>query len=407
MKKILICTLTLLVVFSLAFVGVACGQGTATTTSAAETTAAAAETTAAAAETTAAAAETTAAAATGQYIWKRDVGTLEKSLTWSPSDVKAKVALVTSGMTHPYWVHQWAMLQKTRDKYFPNIELKLYDAQLDAMKMIGNIKAAIADKSDVIILDNHLGEAAYPGYQAANDANVPLVFYSTGAPVDVYGMPLGNFKYVTVVRGDEVSEAEKITDFVVTKINGKGNIVIIQGVPESSNNLNRRVGIQNVLDYWPDVKVIAEGVANWGTDLAYKFMRDTLAAHPDANSINALISINDSMVLGASRAITELNRRSEMVIASFDAAQPGLDLLKSGDIDASARYDSTLEGVLILDSVVKAIKGESVPIIRRTPTQLLTQQNYKIITDDPTANVWEKTPTQELPWSYIESYMVK
>ncbi|MHB8276183.1 MAG: substrate-binding domain-containing protein [Candidatus Humimicrobiaceae bacterium] len=341
------------------------------------------------------------------YKWEKDAKNIEKSILWSPSDITARVALVTSGMTHPYWVHQWAMLQKTRDKYFPNIELKLYDAQLDTMKMINDIHVAIREGFEAIIIINHLGSAIYPGYKAINIAKIPLIIYSTGAPSDSYSMPTGDFEYVTVVKPDEVSMGEKLAAYFALVLNGKGNIAIVQGMQESTDNMCRRLGVQNELFFWPDIKIIAEARADWRTDVAYKVMKDILNTFPEPNSINGVISMNDEQTVGVVEAIREANRRKEIIIGSFDAALTGLEMLKNGDLDASVRFESNMEGVLVLDSAIRALKGKKVPIIRRLLSPLITKNNFHQFFDNPTAVIWELTIERDLPWEAIEKYLNK
>ncbi len=307
-------------------------------------------------------------------------------------------------MSHPYWVHQWFMLQKTRDKYFPNIELKLFDAQLDSEKMIECIKVAILEKFNSIIIVNHLGSPVYPGYKLAKEAKIPLIIYTTGATSDVYSFPVEEYDYVTVIKANEVSMGEKLAAYFAITLNGKGNIVIIHGMEESTDNIIRRLGIQNELDFWPEIKVIAEAKADWRPDAGYKVMKDILLINSSPNSINGVISTCDEQTVGVVEAIRETGRRKEIIIGSFDAALTGLEMIKNGDLDASVRYESELEGVLVLDSVVKTLQGERIPKNRHLNSPLVTKFNYKFFLDDPNSIIWEKTPYRDLPWDRIEKY---
>lgn len=338
-------------------------------------------------------------------VWKRDIKKLETSLLWSPSDLTAKVAFFISSLTHPYWIHQWAILQKSRDKYYPNIYLELFDAQFSSKRMVDNIKFAIEKKFSAFIIVNHLGIDTYPGYQAANDADIPIIFFTTGAPSDVYSMPRGDYKYTTLIKTDEVAMGEKIGEYISVILNGKGNIVIIGGMEESTDNLCRRVGLQNELEFWPEIKIVSEVQADWRADIAYKLMKDILKSNPGPQSINAAISLADEQCVGVVEAIKEMKRRNEIIIASFDGSMPGLEMIKNRDIDVTIRYESEMEGVLVLDSVVKTLKGEKIPIFRRLQTHLVTKYNYKQFLDKTDTVIWETTPERDLPWERIEKYI--
>jgi putative xylitol transport system substrate-binding protein len=82
---------------------------------------------------------------------------------------------------------------------------------------------------------------------------------------------------------------------MVDKLNGKGNVVIIQGPIGQSAQIDREKGELEVLGKHPDIKIIEKKTANWDRAQALALTEDWLNAHP--KGINGVIAQNDDMAL--------------------------------------------------------------------------------------------------------------
>src|SRR3954453_899888 len=83
-------------------------------------------------------------------------------------------------------------------------------------------------------------------------------------------------------------EAGRVTaEWLVKKLNGKGNIVVITGVPGTSVDTLRTKAAKEVFAKNPDIKVIAESVGMWSQAVARTELSKILATH-NWNDIDGL-----------------------------------------------------------------------------------------------------------------------
>ena len=75
-------------------------------------------------------------------------------------------------------------------------------------------------------------------------------------------------------------EAGRVTaEWLVKKLNGKGNIVAITGVPGTSVDTQRTKAAKEVFAKYPDIKIVAEAVGMWSQAVARTELSKILATH--------------------------------------------------------------------------------------------------------------------------------
>ena len=75
-------------------------------------------------------------------------------------------------------------------------------------------------------------------------------------------------------------EAGRVTaEWLAKKLNGKGNIVVITGVPGTSVDMQRTKAAKEVFAKYPDIKIIAEAVGMWSQAVARTELSKILATH--------------------------------------------------------------------------------------------------------------------------------
>ena len=77
-----------------------------------------------------------------------------------------------------------------------------------------------------------------------------------------------------------------------------------------------RKGYHDVIDDYPDLKMVAQQSANWSQTEAYSKMETILQANPD---IKGVISGNDTMAMGAIAALQAAGRK-DVIVVGFDGS---------------------------------------------------------------------------------------
>src|SRR6478752_7590141 len=68
--------------------------------------------------------------------------------------------------------------------------------------------------------------------------------------------------------------------WLVDKLGGKGNVVVITGVPGTSVDTARTAAAKAVFEKNPGIKIVAEGNGMWSQQVARSELSKILATHP-------------------------------------------------------------------------------------------------------------------------------
>ena len=79
---------------------------------------------------------------------------------------------------------------------------------------------------------------------------------------------------------DQDEAGRKTAEWLVKELNGKGNIVVVTGVPGTSVDTARTSAAKAVFAKNPGIKVIAEGVGQWSQAVARTELAKITATHP-------------------------------------------------------------------------------------------------------------------------------
>ncbi len=96
-----------------------------------------------------------------------------------------------------------------------------------------------------------------------------------------------------------------VGDWIVKELNGKGNIVAMNGQPGISNTVAEREALQHAVDVAPDVKVIGDLYGMWTGAVAKSEMLKFLATHPQP--VDAVFSTGN-MGVGVGQALEQSGR---------------------------------------------------------------------------------------------------
>ena len=76
---------------------------------------------------------------------------------------------------------------------------------------------------------------------------------------------------------DQVDAGRKIAQWLADQLHGKGNVVMVTGVPGTSVDIGRTKGAKEVFAKYPDIKVVGELVGMWSQAVARTEMSKLLA----------------------------------------------------------------------------------------------------------------------------------
>lgn len=245
-----------------------------------------------------------------------------------------------------------------------NIELIELDSQGKAENQISQVENFIARDVDAIILNPFDKEGSAPAIDIAVREHMPIV---------VLNAIVSNLDKANAYVGSEDAEAGRIAaQYIIKLLNGKGNIAIIHGPNGHSAEVQRTEGIKQVIQKYPNAKIVVEQTANWDRAQALNLMENWLAS---GRKIDAVIAQNDEMALGAYKAIESAGKQKEILVIGIDAIQDALKAVTEGKLAGTVFQDARGQGALAVDLAYKIINGQKVEHLHYIPFKLITKEN--------------------------------
>lgn len=193
----------------------------------------------------------------------------------------------------------------------------------DPNKQSQLIDSAIARGAKAIILDNAGADATVAAVQKAKDAGVPS--FLIDREINATGVA------VAQIVSNNYQGAQLGAEEFVRLMGEKGNYVELVGKESDTNAGIRSKGYHDVIDEYPDMKMVARQSANWSQPEAFEKMESILQANPD---IQGVISGNDTMAMGAWAAL-EAAGRDDVIVVGFDGSNDVRDSILAGGIKAT------------------------------------------------------------------------
>jgi len=233
------------------------------------------------------------------------------------------------------------------------VELIFSNAQQKQENQIKAIRTFIAQQVDVIGVSPVVETGWESVFQEAKDAGIPIILVDRRADVaaDLYATHLGS---------DFVKEGRNAARVMADLLEGKGNIVELVGTVGSAPANDRYIGFREVLEYYPEMKIIASESGDFTRAKGKEVMEGLLAQYGD--QIDALYAHNDDMAIGAIQAIEDygLKPGDDIIIVSIDAIRDAFQAMIDGKLNATVECNPLL-GPQFFEIALKVVNGEAVP----------------------------------------------
>lgn len=271
--------------------------------------------------------------------------------------------------------------------YKDDLDVTYVQSDNDVSKQIANLEDLIAQDVDVIITTPCDTTAINSTLEEAVDAGIKVVLLCATVDGDCYD---------SLVTVDEKDFGATGAQWLVDQLDGKGNIVVLNGISGFSTNTLRYEGAQSVFEKYPDIKVLAAEDANWDYAAAKTVTTDLLATYPE---IDGVWSQGGAMTLGA--------------IDSFNAAKRDLVPMTGEDNNGylKACINNNMEGIAVskptwlarvaIENAIKLMNGEDVKKDDIYPVMTIkTEEMPEYVHQDLSDDVWCGT---ELPEDVLKS----
>jgi ribose transport system substrate-binding protein len=246
---------------------------------------------------------------------------------------KRVIAFSNANNAEPYRAAQKALMQRLVTQH-PDMALVVADAQQDNNKQIAQVETFIRQRPDVLIIAPNERAALTAVMGDAMDAKIPVICLER----DVI-LP----NYTTYVRADNEEIGRMAGEFIVKDLirrygTPKGNVVALRGLLGVEGEMHRDSGAREIFRPYPDIKIVADPVANWNQSEAKDRMTEVLRIEPQ---VDVVYGHNDPMAIGAYLAAKELGREKGITFVGVDGLggpSGGIKKVMDGILQATFIY---------------------------------------------------------------------
>ncbi|WP_121629446.1 D-ribose ABC transporter substrate-binding protein [Tropicibacter alexandrii] len=229
------------------------------------------------------------------------------------------ISIIVNDPANPYWFTEGEVAKATAEELG-------YEATVAAHKGDTNtesnlVDAAITNGAKAIILDPANADGSVGVVRKASEAGIPV--FLVNAEINEAGIAIGQLvsnnaqgaALGAIAWQEAVGDSAKYVEFF--------------GNPADNNAATRSNGYNTVLSQYPDLEKVAQEVANWDRTQGYNKMQSIIQANPE---IDAVISGNDEMALGAIAALKEAGKLEGTIVGGFDGSPDAVEAVKAGEM---------------------------------------------------------------------------
>ncbi|MHA8065338.1 substrate-binding domain-containing protein [Aquirufa sp. ROCK2-A2] len=227
------------------------------------------------------------------------------------------------------------------------VELIVIDAERSALKQVEQVENFISQQVDAIILNPCEFDASSPAVLKAKQAGIPIVNVnsSTKENPDAW------------VGSDDKESAKMAIDFIAKKLNGKGNLLMIQGYMGQAAQIDREAGAMAALKNYPGLKLMTSQTGEWDRAKSMALMENWIQSY--GTQINAVFAQNDEMGLGAMQALIDAKMKDKVVVVSVDGIGDAMKAVKAKKLDATIIQDAENQGKKAMELAIQLIQKKN------------------------------------------------
>nr|WP_246690684.1 substrate-binding domain-containing protein [Neorhizobium alkalisoli] len=282
-----------------------------------------------------------------------------------------KIGISMKTLDAPYFAAQEVSAKKKATEL--GCEVISVDAQNDLNKQVADVEDMVAQGIKALIINPRDSKGLVPAVNAATAAGVHV--FVIDSTID----PQANF--VTLVQSSNSQNGLLVGQWLANATKGKDlKIALISGDKGNEVGQERRLGVLAGLlegqlrnEGRARFEVVGQGWGAWTNEGGLKAMEDLLTANPN---INVVVGENDSMVLGAEKALGDT--KDVLLLAAADGQKEALQAIKDGKYGATGLNDPAIVAATAVDLAKKAIDGklpEGMSKITYTTPTAITKEN--------------------------------
>lgn len=250
------------------------------------------------------------------------------------------------------------------------ITLKFSDAQGKQDSQIKAVRGFITQGVNAIILAPVVETGWEPVLREAQKAKIPVILIDRGVSVEDPAL------YTTLIASDFIEEGKMAAEWLAKKMNGKANIIELQGTPGAAPAIDRKKGFEEGLKEHSGMRILASQSADFRRSQGKEVMEALIKRH--GKEIDAVYAHNDDMALGAIQALEEAGRKPgvDVIVVSIDGVKAAFEAIVAGKLNCTVECNPLL-GPMAFDAIEQVNQGKTIPKKTTVEDRVFDSSNAK------------------------------
>lgn len=299
------------------------------------------------------------------YLYNPNTDVCFKDTTQYKKEGPYTIGFSNAGLGDSWRVVMLHSLEASAAKHKDQIKkLIITDAGHDDAKQVADIQDLISRGVDLLIVSANTQQALDPAVSQAMAAGIPVVMVDRRVASD---------NFVTFVTASDAMMGRLFAQWIVEKLHGKGNVVMLAGQAGSSPSENREKPAREVFAQYPGIKVLETVYSDWSPVKGKQVMQAMIAKY--GKQIDAVWSAHGLQTPGSIEAFIEAGYKDGEIPphTTSDVNGPLQMAIQHKVPMLEVGYPPAMGGVSV-DVALQVLAGAPVPCIYTINSQIAVSE---------------------------------
>ena len=283
---------------------------------------------------------------------------------------KFKIGALTKSLANPYFLRMKEGYDYAQKKL--GVEL-----------VFGSTPKEEADVEQLNILQSWFTEGSIEGFVVTpfrptslnsvltmvSRKNIPIINIDELIPEEA--ATEDSIKITTRIASNNVEAGRLQAQLVLASVPKGSDVAVIEGDPGTISSRDRVAGFTKAAKEG-GLNIIASQPAYWNRDKANELATTIIKSAPNLKAISVA---NDDMALGVLRAVQDAGAAGKLIVVSVDGIPEAIEAITQGSLAGTVAQYPDAMAYLAIETMLKKLKGETVPEKIDSPIKLITKQN--------------------------------
>jgi ribose transport system substrate-binding protein len=286
---------------------------------------------------------------------------------------KVKLGAVAKAFENEYWRtlkegYEEGVKKLQAKGYKVTIDVKSAQGESDEQGQLSIVDDMVNKKYTALLLSPISDSNLVPGVEEAKKEKIPVVNVNDGLISEA----------PNYVGPKAIQNGELAAEWISKKLNGKGQVAIVVGMPKAFAARQRTTGFENYMkDKAPGIDIVAKQNADWDRAKSKDLADTWIKKYPD---LKAIFCNNDTMALGVQEAVNNSGR--DILVVGVDGIGEAYDSIRKGELDATIDSFPRYKAQIAIETTLRALGGQKLPRVIWTPQALIDSTNVNTPAED-------------------------